>query len=84
MTVFSGVTSPANQKLSMRMTTLHEEQLPLTRKHSLDFISDETEEEDKIKVADDDDDDRMDDSVLIRFLINNKILQNKFLDVKIV
>lgn len=75
MTVFSGVTSPANQKLSMRMTTLHEEQLPLTRKHSLDFISDETEEDDKMKVAgddDDDDDDRMDDSVLIQCLLINK------------
>lgn len=43
-TVFSGVTSPANQKLGLRMTTLHEEQLPLVRKHSLDYIVDEDEE----------------------------------------
>lgn len=44
ITVFSGVTSPANQKLGLRMTTLHEEQLPLARKHSLDYIVDEDEE----------------------------------------
>lgn len=60
-TVFSGVTSPANQKLGLRMTTLHEEQLPLARKHSLDFISDETgEDENTMK---DTDVDKMDDSV---------------------
>lgn len=54
-TVFSGVTSPANQKLGLRMTTLHEEQLPLARKHSLDFISDETgEDEDGMKNSGDD------------------------------
>lgn len=43
------------------MTTLHEEQLPLARKHSLDFITDETgEDEEQMKDADDD---RMDESV---------------------
>lgn len=52
LTVFSGMTSPANQKLGLRMTTLHEEQLPLARKHSLDFIADESnEEEDTFKHA---------------------------------
>lgn len=53
--MFSGVTSPANQKLGLRMTTLHEEQLPLGRKHSLDFISDETaEDDDEMKDGDED------------------------------
>lgn len=47
------------------MTTLHEEQLPLTRKHSLDFISDE--EDDKME----DDDDRIDDYV--RYEYRNKL-----------
>ncbi|XP_065165638.1 kinesin-like protein KIF13A isoform X3 [Atheta coriaria] len=43
----TGVTkfSPANPKMTLRMTTLHEE-LPMQRKHSLDLIVDaETEEE---------------------------------------
>lgn len=37
--------SPANAKLGQRMTTLHEEQFPLPRKHSLDLLSDDTIEE---------------------------------------
>lgn len=45
--VFSGLTSPANAKLGLRMTTLHEEQLPLARKHSLDLIADECAEDEK-------------------------------------
>ncbi|XP_031336617.1 kinesin-like protein KIF13B isoform X5 [Photinus pyralis] len=39
------MTSPANPKLGLRMTTLHEEQLPLPRKHSLELITDESCEE---------------------------------------
>lgn len=39
-----GLTSPANVKIG-RMTTLHEEQHPLPRKHSLDQILDETGED---------------------------------------
>lgn len=45
--VFSGITSPANAKLGHRMTTLHEEQLPLARKHSLDLIADDSNEDEK-------------------------------------
>ncbi|KAK9723131.1 CAP-Gly domain [Popillia japonica] len=45
--VFTGIVSPANQKLGMRMTTLHEEQVPLPRKHSLDLITDESLQEEK-------------------------------------
>ena len=37
--------SPANQKVGLRMSTLHEEQIPLPRKHSLDLITDENPEE---------------------------------------
>ncbi|CAH0562408.1 unnamed protein product [Brassicogethes aeneus] len=37
--------SPASNKLSLRMSTLHEEQLPLPRKHSLDLLRDCTIEE---------------------------------------
>ncbi|KAK5639247.1 hypothetical protein RI129_011739 [Pyrocoelia pectoralis] len=44
-TVKLGMTSPANPKLGLRMTTLHEEQLPLPRKHSLELITDESCEE---------------------------------------
>ncbi|CAH1979369.1 unnamed protein product [Acanthoscelides obtectus] len=44
--VFSGVSSPASQKLGLRMTTLHEEPLkPLPRKHSFDLLMDEAIEE---------------------------------------
>jgi kinesin family protein 13 len=43
--VFPGITSPANTKLGLRMTTLHEEQPTLPRKHSLDILSDNTIEE---------------------------------------
>lgn len=43
--VYAGMGSPANTKLGLRMTTLHEEQLPLPRKHSLDLLSDDTIEE---------------------------------------
>lgn len=64
LTVFSGVTSPANQKLGLRMTTLHEEQLPLARKHSLDFINDENVEDEEDKV--DDSEERMNESVCFR------------------
>lgn len=39
--------SPANPKLGLRMTTLHEEQMPLVRKHSLDLITDEIMEDEK-------------------------------------
>ncbi|XP_071054782.1 kinesin-like protein KIF13A isoform X3 [Onthophagus taurus] len=42
--LFSGMVSPANQKIGLRMTTLHEEQVPLPRKHSLDLIADESSE----------------------------------------
>lgn len=45
--MFSGLTSPANAKLGLRMTTLHEEQMPLARKHSLDLIADESTEDEK-------------------------------------
>lgn len=41
------MTSPANPKMGLRMTTLHEEQVPLPRKHSLELITDEHGEEDK-------------------------------------
>ncbi|KAF5272853.1 hypothetical protein FQR65_LT00449 [Abscondita terminalis] len=37
--------SPGNPKLGLRMTTLHEEQSPLPRKHSLELINDESNEE---------------------------------------
>ncbi|KAF5284466.1 hypothetical protein FQA39_LY17041 [Lamprigera yunnana] len=40
-----GMTSPGNPKLGLRMTTLHEEQLPLPRKHSLELINNECCEE---------------------------------------
>ncbi|XP_049818282.1 kinesin-like protein KIF13A isoform X3 [Aethina tumida] len=43
--------SPANNKL--RMTTLHEEQLPLPRKHSLDLLHDVTIEEQSEEGQDD-------------------------------
>ncbi|XP_044257426.1 kinesin-like protein KIF13A isoform X2 [Tribolium madens] len=43
--LFPGITSPANTKLGLRMTTLHEEQPALPRKHSLDILSDDTIEE---------------------------------------
>lgn len=46
--MFSFSASPGNPKLGLRMTTLHEEQPPMTnRKHSLDFdrISDIIEED---------------------------------------
>lgn len=43
--VYPGMVSPAQSKLGSRMTTLHEEQLPLPRKHSLDLLSDDTIEE---------------------------------------
>ncbi|KAJ3639965.1 hypothetical protein Zmor_003291 [Zophobas morio] len=43
--VFPGLTSPANTKLGLRMTTLHEEQPSLPRKHSLDILNDDTIEE---------------------------------------
>jgi hypothetical protein len=43
--LFPGITSPANTKLGLRMTTLHEEQPTLPRKHSLDILSDNTIEE---------------------------------------
>ncbi|ENN74255.1 hypothetical protein YQE_09227, partial [Dendroctonus ponderosae] len=40
--VFSGMVSPANTKMGLRMTTLHEEPLKsLPRKHSFDFLTDE-------------------------------------------
>ncbi|KAF5271787.1 hypothetical protein FQR65_LT17583 [Abscondita terminalis] len=40
-----GMISPGNPKLGLRMTTLHEEQSPLPRKHSLELINDESNEE---------------------------------------
>ncbi|KAK4871535.1 hypothetical protein RN001_015659 [Aquatica leii] len=40
-----GMISPGNPKLGLRMTTLHEEQSPLPRKHSLELINDESAEE---------------------------------------
>lgn len=44
--VFSGISSPANTKMGLRMTTLHEEPIKsLPRKHSFDFLSDEPIEE---------------------------------------
>ncbi|XP_030756486.1 kinesin-like protein KIF13A isoform X3 [Sitophilus oryzae] len=44
--MFSNLSSPANTKLGLRMTTLHEEPVkPLPRKHSLDFLTDEPIEE---------------------------------------
>lgn len=43
---FLGLTSPANPKMGLRMTTLHEETAPLPRKHSLDLIRDEDIEDD--------------------------------------
>ncbi|XP_050313761.1 kinesin-like protein KIF13A isoform X2 [Anthonomus grandis grandis] len=44
--MFPGMTSPANAKLGLRMTTLHEEPLKsLPRKHSFDFLTDEPIEE---------------------------------------
>ncbi|XP_017772629.1 PREDICTED: kinesin-like protein KIF13B isoform X2 [Nicrophorus vespilloides] len=50
----SGVSkfSPANPKMLFKMTTLHEEQMPMARKHSLDLIVDEIEN-DKYKMEDD-------------------------------
>lgn len=49
--MFPGLTSPANAKLGLRMTTLHEEQMPLARKHSLDLIDDESTEDEKDESA---------------------------------
>ncbi|KAL1492379.1 hypothetical protein ABEB36_010633 [Hypothenemus hampei] len=44
--MFPGMTSPANAKMSLRMTTLHEEPLKtLPRKHSFDYLTDEPIEE---------------------------------------
>ncbi|XP_060516380.1 kinesin-like protein KIF13A isoform X2 [Cylas formicarius] len=44
--LFPGITSPANTKLGLRMTTLHEEPIKmLPRKHSFDFLTDDTIEE---------------------------------------
>ncbi|KAJ8950328.1 hypothetical protein NQ318_021188 [Aromia moschata] len=44
--VFSGIASPANTKLGLRMTTLHEEPIKsLPRKHSFDLLTDDTIEE---------------------------------------
>ncbi|KAG5875309.1 hypothetical protein JTB14_022220 [Gonioctena quinquepunctata] len=44
--VFSGMPSPANTKLNLRMTTLHEEPTKaLPRKHSFDLLMDDTIEE---------------------------------------
>lgn len=39
------MTSPANPKLGLRMTTLHEEQVPLPRKHSLELVNDHDSED---------------------------------------
>ncbi|XP_076261045.1 kinesin heavy chain 73 isoform X3 [Rhynchophorus ferrugineus] len=44
--MFSNLSSPANSKLGLRMTTLHEEPVKtLPRKHSLDYLTDEPIEE---------------------------------------
>ncbi|XP_018578799.1 kinesin-like protein KIF13B isoform X2 [Anoplophora glabripennis] len=44
--VFSGMASPANTKLGLRMTTLHEEPTKsLPRKHSFDLLTDDTIQE---------------------------------------
>lgn len=44
--MFSGMASPANTKLGLRMTTLHEEpSKSLPRKHSFDLLTDDTIEE---------------------------------------
>lgn len=46
ISVFSGMVSPANAKLGLRMTTLHEEPIKsLPRKHSLDLLMDDAIEE---------------------------------------
>lgn len=58
--IFNFLASPGNPKLGLRMTTLHEEQIPMTnRKHSLDFdrISDIIEE-DKYDDSNDEENDR--------------------------
>lgn len=44
--MFSGIASPANAKLGLRMTTLHEEPIKsLPRKHSFDLLMDDPIEE---------------------------------------
>ncbi|CAG9759456.1 unnamed protein product [Ceutorhynchus assimilis] len=44
--IFSGITSPANAKIGLRMTTLHEEpSKTLPRKHSFDFLDELIEEQ---------------------------------------
>lgn len=59
--VFSGMVSPANAKLGLRMTTLHEEPTkPLPRKHSFDFCIDDPIEE---QVGESNDDEKVESSV---------------------
>lgn len=63
VSVFSGLTSPANAKLGLRMTTLHEEPIKsFPRKHSFDLLMDDPIEE---QVGESNEDERVEPTVSI-------------------